>query len=77
MSQKFALSESAVAVLRLRAKGLRLPVTDRRLEAYCELACQQQRNTEPLSQSHVSHSAIGRSQLWLSERPSLPSCWHV
>jgi len=26
------------AVLRLRAKGLRLPVTDRRLEAYRELA---------------------------------------
>ncbi len=32
------LSESALAVLRLRAKGLRLPVTDRRLEAYRELA---------------------------------------
>jgi hypothetical protein len=38
MLEMLALSESAVAVLRLRAKGLRLPVTDRRLEAYCELA---------------------------------------
>jgi hypothetical protein len=38
MSETFALSESAVAVLRLRAKGLHLPATDRRLEAYCELA---------------------------------------
>jgi hypothetical protein len=35
--QAFALSESATAVLRLRAKGLRLPVTDGRLEAYREL----------------------------------------
>jgi len=31
-------SESALAVLRLRAKGLRRSVTDRRLEAYRELA---------------------------------------
>ena len=36
--QTVALSKSALAVLRLRAKGLRLPVTDRRLEAYRELA---------------------------------------
>jgi hypothetical protein len=36
--QTIALSKSALAVLRLRAKGLRLPVTDRRLEAYRELA---------------------------------------
>jgi hypothetical protein len=36
--QTVTLSKSALAVLRLRAKGLRLPVTDRRLEAYCELA---------------------------------------
>ncbi len=32
------LSKSALAVLRLRAKGLRLAVTDRRLEAFRELA---------------------------------------
>ena len=36
--QTVTLSKSALAVLRLRAKGLRLPVTDRRLEAYRELA---------------------------------------
>jgi hypothetical protein len=36
--QTVTLSESALAVLRLRAMGLRLPVTDRRLEAYRELA---------------------------------------
>jgi len=36
--QTVTLSESALAVLRLRAKGLRLPVTGRRLEAYRELA---------------------------------------
>ena len=36
--QTVTLSESVLAVLRLRAKGLRLPVTDRRLEAYRELA---------------------------------------
>jgi hypothetical protein len=35
--KNFILSESALAVLRLRAKGLRLPVTDRRLPAYREL----------------------------------------
>jgi hypothetical protein len=33
-----ALSKSALALLRLRAKGLRLPATDGRLEAYRELA---------------------------------------
>ena len=32
-----ALSESAVAVFRLRAKGLRLPATESRLPAYQEL----------------------------------------
>jgi hypothetical protein len=32
------LSESAVATLRLRMKGLRLPVTEQRLPAYRELA---------------------------------------
>ena len=36
--QTIALSKCALAVLRLRAKGLRLPVTDPRLEAYRELA---------------------------------------
>jgi hypothetical protein len=36
--QTVTLSKSALAVLRLRAKGLRLPVTDRRLGAYGELA---------------------------------------
>lgn len=36
--QMIALSRSALAVLRLRAKGLRLPATDRRLEAFRELA---------------------------------------
>jgi hypothetical protein len=36
--QTVALSKSALAVLRLRTKGLRLPVTDRRLESYRELA---------------------------------------
>jgi hypothetical protein len=36
--QTVILSKSALAVLRLRAKGVRLPVTDRRLEAYRELA---------------------------------------
>jgi hypothetical protein len=36
--QTVTLSKSALAVLRLRAKGLRLPVTDRRLEADRELA---------------------------------------
>jgi Protein of unknown function (DUF1670) len=39
--------------------------------------CQQQPNTEPFSQSQLSHSAIGRSQLWLSQRPALRSRWHV
>lgn len=36
--QTVRLSESALAVLHLRAKCLRLPVTDSRLEAYRELA---------------------------------------
>jgi hypothetical protein len=36
--QTVVLSKSALAVLRLRAKGLRLPATDARLEAYRELA---------------------------------------
>jgi hypothetical protein len=36
--QNVMLSKSALAVLRLRTKGLRLPVTDGRLEAYRELA---------------------------------------
>ena len=36
--QAVALSKNAVAVLRLRVSGVRLPVTDRRLEAYRELA---------------------------------------
>ena len=36
--QTVRLSKSALAVLRLRAKGLRLPVTERRLAAYRELA---------------------------------------
>ncbi len=36
--QTVTLSKSAHAVLRLCAKGLRLPVTDRRPEAYRELA---------------------------------------
>jgi len=38
MPDTLNLSESAVATLRLRMKGLRLPVTDRRLAAYRELA---------------------------------------
>jgi hypothetical protein len=36
--QTATLSKSALAVLRLRAKGLRLPITDERLGAYRELA---------------------------------------
>jgi hypothetical protein len=36
--QAVALSKNAVAVLRLRVRGVRLPLTDRRLEAYRELA---------------------------------------
>jgi hypothetical protein len=36
--QTVTFSKSALAVLRLRAKGLRLPVRDLRLEAYRELA---------------------------------------
>jgi hypothetical protein len=36
--QAIALSKNAVAVLRLRVGGVRLPVTDLRLEAYRELA---------------------------------------
>ncbi len=36
--QSVMLSKSAVAVLRLRAKGLRLPVTEGRLQAFRELA---------------------------------------
>jgi hypothetical protein len=35
--QTIALSESAVAVLRFRVKGLRTPVTERRLPAFQEL----------------------------------------
>ncbi len=35
--QRIALSENAVAVFRLRVKGHRMPVTDRRLEAFREL----------------------------------------
>ena len=35
--QTVALSESAVAVFRLRVKGLRMPPTERRLPAYREL----------------------------------------
>jgi len=38
MPQTFALSESAVAVLRFRVKGYRMKVTDRSLEAFRELA---------------------------------------
>ena len=38
MPDTFSLSETAVAVLRLRAKGLPLAVSDRRLEAYRALA---------------------------------------
>ena len=36
--QTISLSETAVAVLRFRIKGLRVPATDRRLDAYRELA---------------------------------------
>jgi hypothetical protein len=36
--QTIALSEQAVAVLRLRVKGLKLPVDEKRLGAYRELA---------------------------------------
>ena len=35
--QTVALSENAVAVFRLRVKGLRMPPTERRLPAYREL----------------------------------------
>ena len=35
--QTITLSENAVAVLCLRMKGLRMPATDNRLEAYREL----------------------------------------
>jgi hypothetical protein len=38
MPETFALSESAVAVLRFRVKGYRMKVTDRSLEAFRELA---------------------------------------
>jgi hypothetical protein len=38
MPETFALSESAVAVLRFRVKGYRMTVTDRSLEAFRELA---------------------------------------
>ena len=38
MPETFALSESAVAVLRFRVKGYRMKVTDRSLEALRELA---------------------------------------
>ena len=38
MPQTFALSESAVAVLRFRVKGYRMKVIDRSLEAFRELA---------------------------------------
>jgi hypothetical protein len=38
MPETIALSESAVAVLRFRVKGYRMPVTGRRLDAYRELA---------------------------------------
>jgi len=38
MPQTFALSESAVAVLRFRVKGYGMKVTDRSLEAFRELA---------------------------------------
>ncbi len=37
MPETFALSESAVAVLRFRVKGYRMKVTDRALEAFREL----------------------------------------
>ena len=36
--QTIVLSENAVAVLRLRTKGLRMPVTATRLQSYRELA---------------------------------------
>jgi hypothetical protein len=38
MSETFALSESAVAVLRFRVKGYRMKITDSSLEAFRELA---------------------------------------
>ena len=38
MPETFALSESAVAVLRFRVKGYRMKVTDRSLETFRELA---------------------------------------
>jgi hypothetical protein len=38
MPETFALSESAVAVLRFLVKGYRMKVTDRSLEAFRELA---------------------------------------
>ena len=38
MPETFALSESAVAVLRFRVKGYRMKVTDSSLEAFRELA---------------------------------------
>ena len=38
MPETFALSESAVAVLRFRVKGYRMKVTDRSLEVFRELA---------------------------------------
>ena len=38
MPETFALSESAVAVLRFRVKGYQMKVTDRSLEAFRELA---------------------------------------
>ena len=41
-------------------------------EASSENACQQRPTTEPFSQSQLSHSAIGRSRLWLYFLPGLP-----
>ncbi len=38
MQETFALSESAVAVLRFRVRGYQIKVTDRSLEAFRELA---------------------------------------
>jgi hypothetical protein len=66
MPETFALSESAVAVLRFRVKGYRLQVTDRSLDAFRELAAARIMELSPLKNS-LSVASRSARRRW---RPS-------